>query len=74
MIPAVAKDALRTVAGLSCALAVVGVVLMIGSAAPPAQASWSSPVRGHPLRRPAPLVLSAIRSHQASDVTVGALG
>ena len=46
VIPAVANNELRTVAGLSCALAVVGVVLIIGSASVRRRkTSWSSPVR-----------------------------
>jgi hypothetical protein len=46
VIPAVANDQLRTVAGLSCALAVVGVVLIITSTGfRRRKTSWSSPVR-----------------------------
>jgi hypothetical protein len=46
VIPAVARNELRTVAGLSCVLAIVGVVLIIGSAGfRRRKTSWSSPVR-----------------------------
>jgi hypothetical protein len=46
VIPAVANNELRTVAGLSCVLAIVGVVLIIGSAGfRRRKTSWSSPVR-----------------------------
>ena len=46
VIPAVANNELRTVAGLSCALAIVGVVLILGSASfRRRKTSWSSPVR-----------------------------
>jgi hypothetical protein len=46
VIPAVADDQLRTVAGLSCVLAIVGVVLIISSAGfRRRKTSWSSPVR-----------------------------
>ena len=46
VIPAVANNELRTVAGLSCALAIIGVVLILGSASfRRRKTSWSSPVR-----------------------------
>jgi hypothetical protein len=46
VIPAVANNELPTVAGLSCALAIVGVVLILGSASfRRRKTSWSSPVR-----------------------------
>ena len=46
VIPAVANNELRTVAGLSCALAIVGVVLILASAGVRRRkTSWSSPVR-----------------------------
>jgi hypothetical protein len=46
VIPAAADDQLRTVAGVSCALAVVGVVLIIASAGfRRRKTGWSSPVR-----------------------------
>jgi hypothetical protein len=46
VVPAVADDQLRTVAGLSCALAIVGVVLIIASAGfRRRKTSWSTPVR-----------------------------
>jgi hypothetical protein len=46
VIPAAADDQLRTVAGLSCVLAIVGVVLIITSAGfRRRKTSWSSPVR-----------------------------
>jgi hypothetical protein len=46
VIPAVANEELRTVAALSCALAIIGVVLILGSAGfRRRKTSWSSPVR-----------------------------
>ena len=46
VIPAVANNELRTVAGLSCALAIIGVVLILGSASfRRRKTSWSAPVR-----------------------------
>lgn len=46
VIPAAANDELRTVAALSCALAIVGVVLILGSAGfRRRKTGWSSPVR-----------------------------
>jgi hypothetical protein len=46
VIPAVANNELRTVAGLSCAMAIIGVVLILGSASfRRRKTSWSSPVR-----------------------------
>ena len=47
VIPAAADNELRTVAGLSCALAIVGVVLIIASTSfrRRRKTSWSSPVR-----------------------------
>jgi hypothetical protein len=46
VIPAAANDELRTVAVLSCALAIIGVVLILGSAGfRRRKTGWSSPVR-----------------------------
>jgi hypothetical protein len=46
VIPAAASHQLRTVAGLSCVLAIVGVVLILGSSGfRRRKTSWSSPVR-----------------------------
>ena len=46
VIPAVANNELRTVAVMSCALAVVGVLLILGSSGfRRRKAGWSSPVR-----------------------------
>ena len=46
VIPAVANTQLTTVAGVSCALAIVGVVLILGSAGfRRRKTSWSAPVR-----------------------------